>query len=149
MYSKYYDEVVILLETGLRISEFCGLTTHIDMVNRIISVDHQLLKDTEIGYYVETPKTKNGVRQLPMTERAYQSFQRVLKNRRKAESMVVGGYSNFLFLNQQGFPKVACNYVSMLRGLVKKYNRHIRTSYRTSHRTHSDIPTAQTWQTEE
>ena len=23
-YSKYYDEVVILLETGLRISEFCG-----------------------------------------------------------------------------------------------------------------------------
>ena len=28
-YSKYYDEVVILLETGLRISEFCGLTVHI------------------------------------------------------------------------------------------------------------------------
>ena len=48
-YSKYYDEVVILLETGLRISEFCGLTVHIDMANRIINVDHQLLKDTEIG----------------------------------------------------------------------------------------------------
>ena len=29
-YSKYYDEVVILLETGLRISEFCGLTVHIE-----------------------------------------------------------------------------------------------------------------------
>ena len=37
-YSKYYDEVVILLETGLRISEFCGLTIHIDMANRIINV---------------------------------------------------------------------------------------------------------------
>ena len=48
-YSKNYDEVVILLETGLRISEFCGLTVHIDMANRIINVDHQLLKDTEIG----------------------------------------------------------------------------------------------------
>ena len=34
IYSKYYDEVVLLLETGLRISEFCGLTTHIDMQNR-------------------------------------------------------------------------------------------------------------------
>src|SRR5699024_11429667 len=33
-YSKYYDEVVILLETGLRISEFCGLTVHIDMADR-------------------------------------------------------------------------------------------------------------------
>lgn len=26
VYAKYYDEVVILLETGLRISELCGLT---------------------------------------------------------------------------------------------------------------------------
>ena len=34
IYSKYYDEVVLLLETGLRISEFCGLTTHIDMQNK-------------------------------------------------------------------------------------------------------------------
>ncbi|WP_270620250.1 tyrosine-type recombinase/integrase, partial [Streptococcus pasteurianus] len=55
IYSKYYDEVVLLLETGLRISEFCGLTTHIDMQNRILNIDHQLLKDSEIGYYIETP----------------------------------------------------------------------------------------------
>ena len=122
-YNKYYDEVVILLETGLRISEFCGLTTHIDMAKRIINVNHQLLKDSEIGYYIGTPKTKNGVRQLPMTERAYQAFKRVLQNRRKAEPIIVDGYSDFLFLNQQGLPKVGTNYVSMLRGLVKKYNK--------------------------
>ena len=138
-YSKYYDEVVILLETGLRISEFCGLTVHIDMANRIINVDHQLLKDTEIGYYIETPKTKKGERQLPMTERAYQAFKRVLQNRGKAEPIIIGGYSNFLFLNQKGFPKVAGNYESMLRGLVKNTTRHIKTSYQISHRTHSDI----------
>ena len=58
IYSKYYDEVVLLLETGLRISEFCGLTTHIDMQNKILNIDHQLLKDSEMGYYIETPKTK-------------------------------------------------------------------------------------------
>ncbi|WP_042741397.1 site-specific integrase, partial [Clostridioides difficile] len=67
--------------TGLRISEFCGLTTHIDMQNRILNIDHQLLKDSEIGYYIETPKTKNGKRELPLTERAYQAIQRILKNR--------------------------------------------------------------------
>ena len=39
IYSKYYDEVVLLLETGLRISELCGLTTHIDMPNRVINID--------------------------------------------------------------------------------------------------------------
>ena len=25
-YHKYYDEFVVLLETGMRVSEFCGLT---------------------------------------------------------------------------------------------------------------------------
>ena len=122
IYSKYYDEVVLLLETGLRISEFCGLTTHIDMQNRILNIDHQLLKDSEMSYYIETPKTKNGKRELPLTERAYQAIQRILKNRGKAQPLIVGGYSNFLFLNREGLPKVAGNYEGMVRGLIKKYN---------------------------
>ena len=124
IYSKYYDEVVLLLETGLRISEFCGLTTHIDMQNRILNIDHQLLKDSEIGYYIETPKTKNGKRELPLTERAYQAIQRILKNRGKAQPLIVGGYSNFLFLNREGLPKVVGNYEGMVRGLIKKYNKY-------------------------
>ncbi|AXU72225.1 Integrase [Clostridioides difficile] len=73
-YCKYYDDVVILLETGLRISELCGLTLELDMKNKAIMVDHQLLSDTKIGYYVEVPKTTQGKREIPMTERAYQSF---------------------------------------------------------------------------
>ena len=117
-------EVVLLLETGLRISEFCGLTTHIDMQNKILNIDHQLLKDSEIGYYIETPKTKNGKRELPLTERAYQAIQRILKNRGKAQPLIVGGYSNFLFLNREGLPKVAGNYEGMVRGLIKKYNKY-------------------------
>ena len=124
IYSKYYDEVVLLLETGLRISEFCGLTTHIDMQNRILNIDNKLLKDSEIGYYIETPKTKNGKRELPLTERAYQAIQRILKNRGKAQPLIVGGYSNFLFLNREGLPKVAGNYEGMVRGLIKKYNKY-------------------------
>ena len=124
IYSKYYDEVVLLLETGLRISEFCGLTTHIDMQNRVLNIDHQLLKDSEMGYYIETPKTKNGKRELPLTERAYQAIQRILKNRGKAQPLIVGGYSNFLFLNREGLPKVAGNYEGMVRGLIKKYNKY-------------------------
>ncbi|ENY8624189.1 tyrosine-type recombinase/integrase [Clostridioides difficile] len=123
VYSKYRDEVILLLETGLRISELCGLTTHIDMLNRVINIDHQLLRDTEVGYYISTPKTKNGKRELSLTERAYQALERILKNRGKAQPLVVDGYSNFLFLNREGLPKVAGNYESMVRGLIKKYNK--------------------------
>lgn len=124
VYRKYYDEVVILLHTGLRISELCGLTlSDIDMRNRSIDVNHQLLKDSEIGYYIELPKTKNGKREIPMAEHTYQAFKRLLKNRGNMIPFRVANHSNFLFNNQAGFPKIACNYGGMLRGLVKKYNK--------------------------
>ena len=122
-YKKYVDEIIILLETGLRISEFCGLTTNLDFAGRMIYIDHQLLRDTENGYYIETPKTKSGGREVPMTEKAYQAFQRVLNARGKAAPFSVGGYSNFLFLKQDGMPKVAANIESAIKGLMKKYNK--------------------------
>lgn len=123
VYRKYYDDVVILLGTGLRISEFCGLTTHLDFQNRLIDVDHQLLKDAEAGYYIEPPKTESGIRQIPMSEMVYQALQRVLRNRGKAQPLLIDGYKDFLFLNRDGLPKVSVNYDGMLRGVVKKYNK--------------------------
>lgn len=124
VYQKYYDEVVILLGTGLRISELCGLTdTDLDFENKVINIDHQLLYGSEIGYYVETPKTKSGIRQIPMNTKVYEALQRVMKARKGAEKIVVDGYSNFIFLNRNGKPKVAGSYDNMFRGLVKKYNK--------------------------
>ena len=123
VYQKYYDELIILLGTGLRISECCGLTdTDLDFENRIINVDHQLLYSSEIGYYIEKPKTESGIRQIPMTESVYRALQNVLKNRR-GTSIIVDGYSNFLFVGKSGKPKTAVLYNNMLRGLVKKYNK--------------------------
>ena len=87
VYQKYCDELIILLGTGLRISELCGLTdTDINFENRIINVDHQLLRSAETGYYIETPKTKSGIRQIPMSEKVYEAFNRVLKRRRGAKA---------------------------------------------------------------
>lgn len=41
-YQRYYDEAILLLKTGLCISEFCGLTIKdIDFENKLINVDHQ------------------------------------------------------------------------------------------------------------
>lgn len=124
-YKKYYDELVILLETGLRISEFCGLDLNVavDMKNKSILAEHQLLKDTETGYYIEKPKTKSGIREIPMTDKAYDAFQRLIKSRKKTEPIVIDGYSNFLMLNGKGLPQVASSYNMVLKGLVKKYNK--------------------------
>lgn len=124
IYRKNCDEIIILLGTGLRISELCGLTvSDLDFKNRLINVDHQLLRDKEIGYYIDIPKTKSGIRQLPMTEEVYQALQRVIKNRTKQEPIAIDGYSNFLFIKKDGYPKVAGNIESAIRGLIKKYKK--------------------------
>lgn len=124
VYQKYYDDVLILLKTGLRISELCGLTAQdLDFENHTLNIDHQLLRNQE-GYYIETPKTKCGIRKVPMSEEAGKAFQRVLKRKKTGKVIVIDGYRNFLFLNQKGMPMTACYYTSTLRNIVKKYNKY-------------------------
>lgn len=125
VYYKYYDEIVILLETGLRISEFSGLTiSDIDFENRLINVDHQLLKGSGVDYYIEIPKTQSGIRKVPMRPKAEEALRRVLAKRKVPRPFSISGYRDFLFLNRDGLPKTSANYASMFRGLVKKLNKH-------------------------
>lgn len=85
VYYKYYDEPIILLGTGLRISELCGLTVRdIDFENRTINVDHQLQYSGKKSYRIEIPKTDNGIRKIPMSDRVLEALQRVLQNSESA-----------------------------------------------------------------
>ena len=125
VYHKYYDDVLILLKTGLRISELCGLTImDVDFIHEVVVIDHQLLKSKEQGYYIETPKTKSGTRQVPLSKETIQAFQRVMKKRPKSEPFVIDGRGNFLFVNHKGKPKVAIDYSTLFVRMVKKYNKH-------------------------
>ena len=125
VYHKYYDDVLILLKTGLRISELCGLTImDVDFIHEVVVIDHQLLKSKEQGYYIETPKTKSGTRQVPLSRETIQAFQRVMKKRPKAKPFVIDGRGNFLFVNHKGKPKVAIDYNMLFVRMVKKYNKH-------------------------
>ena len=124
VYQKHADELIILLGTGLRISELCGLTpADLNFEKRFVNVDHQLLRSTEDGYYIEAPKTESGFRQVPMSAAAYEAFERGLKKRRDGRCIEVDGYKDFLFLNRDGLPKTAVNYDAMFKCLAKKYNK--------------------------
>lgn len=121
-YQKHYDEIIVLLRTGLRISEFCGLTVNdLDFTNRVINIDHQLIK-LKRNYIVQPPKSENGVRQIPMSDEVYQSLKNILKHRRKQKELEIDGYKDFLFINRNGNPNVAMNYEAVFRSLVNKYN---------------------------
>ena len=79
VYRAYYDELVILLGTGLRISELCGLTiADVGLEKNIISVDHQLLRTDKIGRYAGDPKTRCGIRQVYMGPEVQEAFRHVL-----------------------------------------------------------------------
>ena len=64
-FCRYYDGFYILFNTGMRISEFTGLTiSDVDMENRTINIDHQLQK-TGTLVYINTTKTNAGKRVIP------------------------------------------------------------------------------------
>ena len=124
-YGRYYNEILILLRTGLRISEFCGLTVQdIDFENGLINIDHQLRWEKGgSGYYIDTPKSKSSIRKVPMSAEARKALERVIARRGEPELFTVDGYSGFLFVNEIGEPYPAHHYQEALRRVVQKYNR--------------------------
>ena len=69
----------ILFKTGLRISEFCGLTiSDIDFKEHTINIDHQLQKKSKIGYYIQETKTTSGTRKIPMTADVEECFRKII-----------------------------------------------------------------------
>ena len=124
-YCKYYDEFVVLLGTGMRVSEFCGLTkSDLDFENRRIHVDHQLVRERGGKYYVEKTKTECGVRFIPMTDDVYRSLKKILAGRRKVKTeFMVDGYSRFLLLDKNSHPKVALHIENEMRWAMKKYQK--------------------------
>ena len=120
---NYYDDIVILLGTGLRVSELYGLTrADIDFDRRCIHVRRQLCRTAEKPYFVAPPKTSSGNRSIPMTDTVYMAFRRVLENRGHPKvEMMVDGYSGFLFLDKDGKPKVAMHLENYMRGMRRKY----------------------------
>ena len=123
-FSRYYDGIYILFHTGLRISEFCGLTIgDIDFREMRINVDHQLQRKRDMTYVVEPTKTTSGTRMVPMTKEVADCFRRILAKRinPKVEPMI-DGYTGFLFLDKNEMPMVALHWEKYFKHILDKYN---------------------------
>lgn len=133
-FRKYFEGIYILFNTGLRISEFCGLTADdIDFKKHVIHVSKQLLRytvDGKITYYIEdTTKTEWGTRDVPMTDDVEACFRKVIASRKTPaiepvvstldKSMKVSG---FLWLDKNGNPEVAQHWENHFRWALKKFN---------------------------
>ncbi len=123
-FCRYYDAIYILFNTGLRISEFCGLTkADIDFDSMRIKVDHQLQRTSKMEYIIEKPKTESGNRYVPMTQEVAERFRNIIRNRRKPKiEPIVNGYTGFLFLDKNDMPMVALHWEKYLKHIREKYN---------------------------
>ena len=124
-FSKYYDGIYILFHTGLRISEFVGLTvSDLDMKKKTIRVNHQLQRRSDGTKYIESTKTKSGTRTLPMEDDVYECFKRILANRNPPKvEPVIDGYSGFLFFDKDERPMVAMHWEKYFQHIVAKHNK--------------------------
>ncbi len=123
-FSRYYDGIYILFHTGLRISEFCGLTIgDIDFREMRINVDHQLQRKRDMTYVVEPTKTSSGTRMVPMTKEVADCFRRILANRIKPKvEPMIDGYTGFLLLDKNEMPMVALHWEKYFKHILDKYN---------------------------
>ena len=127
-FSKYYEGIYILFKTGLRISEFVGLTTQdIDLKKRTIDVNHQLQRTRTMEYVIEDTKTNAGTRVLPMTDDVYECFKSILENRPKPKvEPMIGGRMGFLYLDKNDRPMVAMHWEKYFQHICQKYNNLYR-----------------------
>lgn len=131
IYNVYVPMLTVMIEFGLRCGELIGLTwSDIDMEKKEVSVNHQLIyKDFGDGYkfHINTPKTKAGIRIIPMSQVAQKAFseQRKLNfmlGRQSTEE--IDGYSGFIFLAKTGRPLMPSAVNNMLYNIVDAYNKN-------------------------
>ena len=125
--AMYKPLICVLLYTGMRIGEAIGLTwDDIDMKNRTINVNHQLMYRTKDGktqvYCENSAKTISGNRIIPMSEKAYEYIVKQKKfwmSCKKDIMYSVDGFSNFVFISHTtGRPIMANSVRRMLRRIV-------------------------------
>lgn len=122
---KFVDEIIVLYETGLRVGEFCGLTfCDIDLEKNTIKVERQVQKATGRPRYIQKPKTKKGVRIIPLSPAAKESILNITMNRPKVKrEAVIDGVTDFLTITAKGNPKLGLNISYTLRNLIALYNK--------------------------
>ena len=122
-FSRYYEGIYILFKTGMRISEFVGLTlSDIDLKQRTIDINHQLQRKRDGTKVIETTKTNAGTRIIPMTDDVYECFKKIIENRvtPKVEP-IIDGYAGFFYFDKDKNPMVAMHWEHYFKHICQKY----------------------------
>lgn len=131
--SRYYNIYILILETGLRVGEVCGLKwDDIDFKNKCLYVKRTLRQDKGLGIYYNEPKTLSSKRKIPLTNKAIE----ILKNQKKyLDDLKYGNYKwsykweDHVFLTIYGNPVTSKHFERHLKKIENKINKMYPSMY--------------------
>lgn len=132
-YNHWYPIFAVMVGTGLRVGEVTGLQwCDIDLKENLIDVNHTLVyyNHAENGCYfnINTPKTKAGVRNVPMLEFVKQAFIEERKYQMANGircSVKIDGYTDFIFVNRFGAAQHQGTLNKALRRIIRDCNDEV------------------------
>lgn len=108
-YLHWLPVFTVLLGTGCRVGEIVGLRwSDCDFDENLISVNHNLiyrLQDSgKCEYHITTPKSKSGIRIIPMLSEVKMALLQEKTNQLETgfNQTMIDGYSGFIFQNRFG-----------------------------------------------
>lgn len=140
-YKGWLNLLVVLLGTGMRISEACGLRWEdCDFINDVINVNHNLIyrvdENGKANFHITTPKTNAGIREIPMLT----AVRKALLDEKEKQMLtgfnktVVDGYSGFIFMTRDGNVTSQHNVTRAIKRIVEKCNEDESEKAKTENR---------------
>lgn len=125
-YSDFFDIFNVMIGTGVRAGEMCGLTiSDIDFRDDCIHINKQLnLSGGKMA--VGPPKTDKGRRVIPMTPAVRKALERIVWRRTHSihtPEHIIDGYSGFLLVTRTGKPMHPIDLAEAFRRVSKSYTR--------------------------
>lgn len=119
---KYFDEINVLLGTGLRIAEFVGLTEdNIDFKNHCIMVDHQTQREQRLWM---TPKSESGIRAVYFSDEVEESIRRlVAKAAQRRTGPFCADGKKYIVIDKNGNPRASYSMRYILKSIQDRYCR--------------------------
>ena len=107
--SLYANLYKLLLYTGMRVGEALALMIcDVDWDNHVLHVTKNLQKTTQGMFYIETPKTRESIRDIYLVPEAEEAFKSQLELRKiivePIQEDIKGEFENLLFVNTKGKP---------------------------------------------
>lgn len=129
-FKKWHNLILILNGTGMRIGEALALQWEdIDFSQNIISIERTLLyvtKDKKTTLSIHQPKTASSVRTVPMSDIVRNAFLSEFNYQQENGLKCTGevdGYSNFVFISQNGKPRSSIDVDMAIKRITDNYNK--------------------------